>query len=145
MRRAVRRMRSDKNKRALSLIGRVPDCQSGWSQFESGRARYHSSPTPRSASLPYRYAPCVQSPVGVMLAACAKSVRRGNCSLRLSPPPPHFSAWCLLLAFTLPRRAPQGPRRAPQGPRGWLVVAKEVKDREERRVERKGGVTNLFE
>lgn len=25
--------------RALSLIGRVPNCQLGWSQFESGRAR----------------------------------------------------------------------------------------------------------
>ena len=26
-------------KRALSLIGRVPNCRLGWSQFESGRAR----------------------------------------------------------------------------------------------------------
>ena len=25
--------------RALSLIGRVPNCRLGWSQFESGRAR----------------------------------------------------------------------------------------------------------
>lgn len=28
-----------KKSRALSLIGRVPDCQLGLSQFESGRAR----------------------------------------------------------------------------------------------------------
>ena len=27
------------NLRALSLIGRVPNCRLGWSQFESGRAR----------------------------------------------------------------------------------------------------------
>ena len=26
--------------RALSLIGRVPNCRLGWSQFESGRARH---------------------------------------------------------------------------------------------------------
>ena len=25
---------------ALSLTGRVPNCQLGWSQFESGRARF---------------------------------------------------------------------------------------------------------
>ena len=25
--------------RALSLIGKVPNCQLGWSQFKSGRAR----------------------------------------------------------------------------------------------------------
>ena len=37
-----RKIRKRKIYRALSLIGRVPNCQLGLSQFESGRARYKS-------------------------------------------------------------------------------------------------------